>query len=215
MTCTCPTGRGTCPWSIRCPECESLGRCRRPSGHPCEIHVARYRESERLDGKACPGLVVFQDGCAICSGLPEDHERVAVMDHEYDPGHPWYYFKGGVPLKAEDIRAARNDQGYNQLVPSKARAFKREQIEAAIRTNRAELARDIARYEELVTLGVSEYERSFDRKGQCKAIHVALSLVHNHISYSRGVLERLYEFYGSVPGTLVEPKLVSLWETIV
>lgn len=78
--CGSEKGRGLCPWSIECPACGALPghRCRRPSGHDCEMHGERYRESERRDAREyCPGFEPLETphgvGCAHCSGLPEDH----------------------------------------------------------------------------------------------------------------------------------------------
>lgn len=71
--------RGTCPHSITCPECGARPgkRCKRPSGHGCEMHAERYRKAEREDAARCPGFeaveTVAGTGCRNCSGLPEDH----------------------------------------------------------------------------------------------------------------------------------------------
>ena len=52
--CGCnPGARGTCPHSVACPRCKARpGRpCKRPSGHACEMHAERYRQTEMEDAE--------------------------------------------------------------------------------------------------------------------------------------------------------------------
>jgi hypothetical protein len=79
------TARGTCPHSIECPACHAKpGRqCKRPSGHGCEMHSERYRQTEREDAARCSGYEPLETpngtGCRNCSGLPEDHPRRGML----------------------------------------------------------------------------------------------------------------------------------------
>lgn len=86
-TCGCGDGaRGTCPHSIQCPDCHAHPgqQCRRPSGHPCAMHAARYRKVEMDDAARCPGFEAIETphgtGCGHCSGLPEDHGTRPVIE---------------------------------------------------------------------------------------------------------------------------------------
>lgn len=84
-------GRGTCPASIACPDCGARpgAQCRRPSGHTCDMHTARFRKTEQADGERCPGFEPIETkngtGCRLCSGLPEDHPRLARPKEEPAP----------------------------------------------------------------------------------------------------------------------------------
>lgn len=61
MTCEWCGGvdtKGTCPWSLACPDCHVKPgrRCKRPSGHEADtLHMARVRLAE--SGEAPPTAV--------------------------------------------------------------------------------------------------------------------------------------------------------------
>ena len=57
--CGAVDAKGTCPWAIACPSCGVApgARCKRPSGHDCDMHSARYLKAEGLGEPARqPGI---------------------------------------------------------------------------------------------------------------------------------------------------------------
>lgn len=47
--CGSPAAYGPCPLSLKCPTCQARPgvKCRRPSGHDCQMHVTRFRLAEK------------------------------------------------------------------------------------------------------------------------------------------------------------------------
>ena len=111
--------------------------------------------------------------------------------HEgYSPGHPWYYFLGGMPLMPRQILEATRSCGYQGYAREGIAATdameepKRSQKPRALRKRfEADLWRDISRYRECV----KEFNKGDwlaldrDKVMACNDIHTALSLKHNHM----------------------------------
>jgi hypothetical protein len=96
----------------------------------------------------------------------DQHEHGEGDPHEYDPGHPWHYYRQGdaaTPTPVEQIRPAPNvDPSPFGTLPRSA-AGRAAKIEAMLRDRREQLRRDSLRYQDLVDRGVDalgEHDRS-------------------------------------------------------
>jgi hypothetical protein len=111
------------------------------------------------------------------------------------PSNPWYY-ECHEPLPVEEIEPAT----FSYDIPRT-----REKQESELIKTEGDLHRDIERYLDLVENdedALLEYDKSFYQPGSVLAIHTALSLKHNHISYNKGLIAALKKALGPEQGTL-------------
>lgn len=102
----------------------------------------------------------------------------------YDPGHPWYYKLGGQVLAIADIQPVTvTHEDYNRC----RKTYKTD--EQMLNAFQERLANDIKRYTELKERGAAALSR-YDilMQGEESALHTALSLKHNHISFCTGYI---------------------------
>ena len=105
----------------------------------------------------------------------------------YDPGHPWYYLRGGRPLRPEEIEPDRewelpSDTRLDRLKdPDKRKKW----LEELRREYGKSLQQDIERYSEVISPG---YElTAFDRK-LGYGLETSIYLCHNHVWASKAWL---------------------------
>jgi hypothetical protein len=112
---------------------------------------------------------------------------------EYDPGHPWHYYKRGngadpLPLDAIPARIVTTEQ-FNVKWP-KAPAKRRAMMQQMLTGQMTQLSEDEKRYQRLVDDGVdalSQYDREIAHgENDDLAWASAVALKYNHISGARG-----------------------------
>ena len=119
---------------------------------------------------------------------------------DYDPGHPWYYLLGGVPLEPDAIEPARCEGMESKLPKNPARA--REELDRRLGEARQSLADAIARYQDIRARGaeaLSHYDRTISSGGRDDmAVATALSLTASHVSWFKG---RIVELQSLIAGS--------------
>ena len=187
-----------------------------------QLMAAEAKKAKPPVVEAVPEAVIEEDFEKLLEAESDEDARPDLDTEEhpdtagYPPSHPWYYKLGGEPLpvgKIEGRTAAQASAVYevaqNKPLPADPKARARK-IEAKLASWRENLDHDIKRYEELVEKGndaVSEYDRSFDDEddeGRCTALHDALSLTHNHVSYAKGMIVALAKLLAETDGPATE-----------
>lgn len=148
--------------------------------------------------KTSPGqLSIFQIVPSTASKVFSTSSPVHEAEEQnllgYGSGHPWYYKLGGKVLSVEAIRPAP----FTNWDPIQRRRSGKPfpKLDVQLAEAKGMLARDIARYKQLIVAGdkaCSDYDlkMGFDSKFN-------LSLKHNHIAYGKGLIVKLEEAIAS------------------
>ncbi len=120
----------------------------------------------------------------------------------YNPGHPWYYLRGGcvqTPRQIIETVKERKYQGYRigdfQKVSSKPEPQRSENLRKIRNEIYEEFRGDLSRYRELAC-ALRRYRNEFGMNTQtlgCQDIHSNISLKYNHLFNDLAHLLRLDE----------------------
>lgn len=119
--------------------------------------------------------------------------RRGLRPEDYDPGHPWYYYLGGIPIDPDAIESRRDlladQEGFFNFPKAKNPKLLRNEIHMA----RKELRRSIHSFNELCGRTRVKSKKwippwETDRK---LGLASSLSLVFSHICYEKGYLRFL------------------------
>jgi hypothetical protein len=109
-----------------------------------------------------------------------DYEQ-GTRPGDYDLGHCWHYFMGGIPIPVECITPYRD---WKPIKPIKAKG-----LDILIEAAKRELAADIARYK---ALAFGEHQDLLTQPAWGMALKLrlgnAIGSKHNHVSYHKGQL---------------------------
>jgi len=114
----------------------------------------------------------------------------------YGPSHPWYYKLGGVPMAVEDIEPSEDSielrrQSVLSDLGNRKGAKRAEKLRDMLESAQKGLDGDMSRYRSLVDHGwkaMSPREQNRGDEGRCSDLDSAISLKHNHIIYSKGIV---------------------------
>jgi hypothetical protein len=129
-----------------------------------------------------------------CEQIKQDYIAWAgYTSANYSPGHPWYYKLGGRILSVDeiepmDVDASRETWVFSRKLPKDLKR-RRKVMEESIKTNEAQLVKDIANYEDVVARG-SDAVSDFDKR-MGYGIETYLSLAHNHIRSDKGIIRAI------------------------
>ena len=138
------------------------------------------------------------------------------VEHEFSPGHPWYYKQGKPALKPEEIPAmdtSKDDEIRSPIYisgnekpiripkrtlnwPVKDGDKRTKRLLEAKKAYEEALAKDIKKYKKYVKLYEAmptgwEYPDEATVFHKLNPLSTNLSLKHNHICYHKGMLERI------------------------
>lgn len=178
------------------------------------------KKTRKSKAKAAPEPVIEADLEKLLEAESEEDARKEELTEGggYEPGHPWYYKCGGRVLPVEEIEVATiSEESAASSMGKLPKDVKkrRAKLETALEGARRALDTDIARYRELCEKGVdalSEYERGRETEryehesGSCSLVDEALSLKHNHISYTKGMITAIEKLLLATPELTVKVK---------
>jgi len=109
-------------------------------------------------------------------------------NYDYSYGHPWFHYLGNEALPCKDIPIRHDYTTFDKLPkdPKKAQAKKEAMIKAA----KEHLVMEENRYNQLQLKGLNALS-SYEAKGGIMNWCTAISLVTNHISYTKSQLHYL------------------------
>jgi len=111
-----------------------------------------------------------------------------AQHHGYSSGHPWYYVLGGEVLRPKQILADCRLSDYKGCSAAEIERADRltepgrsDTLRQIQQSHLAQLKSDLSRYREYVRALRTDREDGRPPAPECRDVHVALSLKHNHL----------------------------------
>jgi hypothetical protein len=112
--------------------------------------------------------------------------------NDYEPGHPWFYLLGGIPIPPEAIKA---DPKREWALYGKDAKLTGEKLLQAIRSTKAGIREDMERHRHLSTWGMRDEWRAPWEECPKLELAGALALTHNHVLSGRQQLQALNKLW--------------------
>ena len=110
----------------------------------------------------------------------------------YPPSHCWYYKLGNPPLDTTEIECATNFSEVRDADNTKDKKSRIKKLTALLKKAETDLLGRCDRYAELTSTSADEYTDYLtdhtDIEYNKMNYYTSLSLVHNHISYYKGMI---------------------------